>query len=278
MKPLTPYISYSQLNSYEQCPRSWYLRYRRGGEERQAWYIAVGSAVHNMVEEHLKGVPYYDGRSLKAEDFFFPLVSAQMEVEPDLDKWLAAGSKKDPITGDKALQMVRDCFERALEFLEDIDVWEVEYDATGPLPGLSVPVKAYIDIIGESRKRKRPEVWDWKTGSKKPGDFQLKTYGALLKGDKSFRDLKFGGAYIMLKPGASTARPIDLSDVNPAEIGARYEKVRAKMEHTQIQAREDRSKWVCGMCFQQDNCLAWAEMPTQRALYYDHSKQDQPPF
>jgi CRISPR/Cas system-associated exonuclease Cas4 (RecB family) len=188
--------------------------------------------------------------------------------------------------GDKALQMVRDCFERALEFLEDIDVWEVEYDASGSLPGLSVPIKAYIDVVGEYRgKRKKyhgPMIVDWKTGSKKPDDFQLKTYAALLK-EGHWTDVKwtgefnFSGAYAMLAPKASEARPIDLSEVDPAEVGARYERARRKMEAMMIEPREDRNKWKCGMCFHQENCIPWSGV-NNRTVYYDRSKFDSAPY
>ena len=103
-----------------------------------------------------------------------------MEIEPDLSKWLAGGPKDAPITGDLALQRVKDCFEKALEFLDDVDVWEVEYDASDSLPGLSVPIKAFVDIIGEHKKH-GPTILDWKSGSKKPSNnFQLETYKALL--------------------------------------------------------------------------------------------------
>jgi RecB family exonuclease len=271
------HISYSQFNTYTQCPRNWYLSYIRKAQQVQTWYLPIGTAVHQMVEEHLKGVPRYDGQPPKAEDFFYPLVSAQMEIEPDLPKWVAGGKKDDPCVEGKALQKVKDCFEKALEFLGDVDVWEVEFDASGSLPGLSVPIKAFVDIIGEHKKH-GPVILDWKTGSKKPKDnFQLETYAALLKMSEYGRRAKLAdikGLWAMLDPGAAVARPMDLSAVDPAEVGAKYQKVREGMESMQIQAKP---KFMCKMCFNAPNCMEYSGL-TARSIYYDRSHGDQPPY
>jgi hypothetical protein len=128
-------------------------------------------------------------------------------------------------------------------------------------------------------------VVDWKTGSTKPDNFQLQTYAALIMGlrDQSPLkgiDLKFSGRYAMLAPQASDARPIDLSDVDPAAIGAEYQRVYDLMASMQIQAKP--GKFDCGYCFHQPNCLdhygSEREIPTARQMYYDKSREDQPPF
>jgi hypothetical protein len=277
---LPEHISYSQYNTYSQCPRDWYLGKIRRAESAQTWYLPIGTAVHQMVEDWLDpdhGQP--DGYFPKAERFFYPLVSAQMKIEPDLSKWLAGGPKADPVTEGKALQKVKDCFDRALEFLDDLDVWAVELDATGSLPGLSVPIKAFIDIIGEHKKH-GPVILDWKTGSKKPKDnFQLETYAALLKPKVgglvyAFPPSDFKGLWAMLDPEAAVARPVDLSAVDPAEVGAKYQRVREGMESMQIQAKQ---KFMCKMCFNKDNCMEYAGL-TPRTVHYDRSHIDQPPY
>lgn len=267
---LPPYISYSQANEHERCPRSWYLSKIRKAEQVQSWYAPIGTAVHQMIEEYIAD----RGSRVGAEDYFYPLVSAQMEIEPDLSKWLASGPGDAPFTEEKALQLVKDAFWAAIEYLDDIDVWEVEYDASGRLPGLDVELRAYIDIVGESRKRKRPEVVDWKSGSKKPDNWQLETYGALLKVIDPKLYGKLGGHYVMLAPHAANARPIDLSAVDPAEVGAKYQKIRKQMEAMQIQAKK---QFMCKMCFQSANCMEYSGL-TKRTLYYDWSRIDQPPY
>lgn len=261
------YISYSQYNSYT-CPRSWYLSKIRQAEEKQTWYLPIGSAVHNMVEHFLdKTTPDLP----PAEEFFYPLIEKQMKIEPDLSKWLAGGPKDAPVVEEKALQLVKDCFEKAIEELEDIDVWEVEFDATARLPELEVPVRAYIDIIGE-HKKKGPVIVDWKTGSTKPGNFQLETYAALLRALKNPN--KFKGRYIMLAPGSANTRYVDLSEIDPAEVGRKYQQVYDQMKQKIYKANPG---FNCRFCFNQDNCLVNAG-PTPRAKYYDRSREDGLPF
>lgn len=275
------HISYSQYNTYIKCPRSWYLGKIAQGEEKQTWYIPIGTAVHDMVEAHLshKMFPGQSKRgpgfSPKAEDYFYPLIEKQMLIEPDTSKWLAGGPEAAPITEERALQRVVECFEKALEELDDIDVWAVEYDATGSLPGLSVPIKAYLDIVGE-HKTKGPVILDWKTGSTKPGNFQLETYGALLvannHGDLN-RD-KWQGRYVMLAPDAPNTRYVDLSKVDPLEVGKKYQAVYDRMQGKHYEAK---AGFNCRFCFQQDNCLVNKGI-TPRTTYYDRSTEDGYPF
>lgn len=266
------YLSYSQYNTYSKCPRSWYLSKLRKAEDKQTWYIPAGSAVHDMIEAHLK--PDYS-KNWTAEEFFYPLIEKQLLIEPDTSKWLAGGPKADPVVEGKALQLVKDCFEKALEYLDEIDVWEVEYDAGGRLPGLEVPLKAYIDIVGEHKKH-GPVIWDWKTGSTKPGNFQLETYAALLKGRyrQGSGPMKLKGRYVMLAPGKPNTRYVDLSKVDPIAVGKKYQVVYEAMQAKKYPAY---AGFDCGFCFNQDNCLVNAGM-TKRAIYYDKSEEDGLPF
>lgn len=273
--PLPAHISYSQYRSYTSCPRAWYLSRLRGGQELQSWYVPIGSSVHDAIEHRLQG-----GSELSMETFFYPYIEKQMKVEPDLTKWLAGGPEAAPITHEKALQRAIDCYEKACEELEAIDVWEVEYDASGRLPGLSVPIKAFVDIIGE-HKKKGPVIWDWKTGSTKPDNFQLETYAALLKTQDFLRNYTTGkqgwpwGRYIMLSPTyTSVTRYVDLSKVDPEEVGRRYQAVFEAMNAKKYQTN---AGFGCRFCFQSANCLVNSG-PTKRALYYDKSSEDGMPF
>ena len=271
------HISYSQFNTYSRCPRSWYLGKIRQAEEKQTWYIPIGTAVHDMVEWTFR---HPTANFPPAEDFFYPLIEKQMEIEPDLTKWLAGGPETAPITHEKALKKVSECFSKALEELEAIDVWEVEYDASGRLPGLEVPVKAFVDIVGE-HKKKGPVILDWKTGSTKPDNFQLETYAALLLESKRFgwdltnkRQLPIKGRYVMLAPGSANTRYVDLSKVDPAEVGAKYQKV---LEDMRAKKYQTNAGFGCRFCFQGANCLVNSG-PTDRALYFDRSSEDGVPF
>lgn len=268
------HISYSQYRGYTSCPRSWYLSRLKGGEEKQSWYLPIGTVVHDAVEARLKGEPY------DITNGFYMIIEKQMQVEPDLSQWLAGGPEAAPITHDAALQRAVDCYEKACEELEAIEVWEVEYEASGRLPGLSVPIKAFIDIVGE-HKKKGPVIWDWKTGSTKPDNFQLETYAALLKYDdrevagRLVNSVRYQGRYIMLSPTyTSTTRYVDLSKVDPEEVGKKYQKVYDRM---QAKHYETNAGFNCRFCFQQDNCMVNKGI-TPRTTYYDRSKEDGYPF
>ena len=266
------HISYSQYSSYVKCPRNWYLSKVVGAEEKQTWYLPIGSAVHDMIEWALA---HPTANFPSAEGFFYPLIEKQMLIEPDLTKWMAGGPEAAPITHEKALQRVVECFEKAVEELEAIDVWEVEYDASGSLPGLDIPLKAYVDIVGE-HKKKGPVILDWKTGSTKPDNFQLITYAALLKVGQfdPSRPLRYKGRYVMLAPGSPNTRYVDLKDVDPAEVGAKYQKV---YEQMQAKIYKAQAGFNCRFCFQSPNCLVNAGI-TPRSSYYDRSAEDGYPF
>lgn len=272
-------MSYSALSRYEECPRSYYLGRVKDAEEKQTWFFPIGSAVHNMIEEYL-GTG--SDTTLKAEDFFYPLIEKQMKIDPVDVNWLAGGSQTDPVFRDKALDLVKACFENALAFLEDMDVWEVEYDATGYLPGCEVPIKAFVDIIGEHKKH-GPSIVDWKTGKQKPKTpLQLETYDSLLHqpsisgNDHPFTEhgtMSFTGLWAMLNPGAATARPVKL-DTDAAALGARYQKA---YEDIKEKKWKTNAGFHCRFCTQSPNCLVEAG-PTARALYYDKSEEEGFPF
>jgi putative RecB family exonuclease len=264
---MLPHISYSQYAAYTRCPRSWYLARLKGGEEKQSWYLPIGTVTHEAIEARLAGEPF------DTTTRFYELVSKQMRIEPDLSAWLAGGPADAPITHDRALQRAVECIERANDFLSDIDVWEVEYDASGRLPGLEVPIKAFVDIIGE-HKTKGPVIWDWKTGSTKPNNFQLITYAALLDHNQGTFGIPQWGRYIMLAPGAANTRYVDLSKVDPEEVGTKYQDVYDQMKAKVYKAN---AGFDCRFCFQAENCLANKGM-TQRAMYYDRSEEDGYPF
>lgn len=283
------HMSYSSLSRYEEwCPRSFYLGKVRHAEEKQTWFLPIGTAVHEMIEEYLKADDQGSGYVLTrtAEQVFYPLIEKQLKIDPIDVNWLAGGSQDDPVIRDKALDLVKRCFENALAFLEDIDVWEVEYEATGMLPGCEVPIKAFVDIIGEHKKH-GPVIVDWKSGKQKPkNNLQLETYAVLLNtstplsgNDHPFTDhgsLKFDvGLWAMINPDAPNARPVKgLTEVDASALGARYQ---AAYEQIKKKVWKANAGFHCRFCVQAPNCLI--ESPgTKRATYYDRSEEDGYPF
>lgn len=275
---LPDYLSYSAVNSYEECPRQWYLRYARRARPRQAWFFAMGSAVHKSIEAYLG-----DGEVPEFTSIFYPLVADQMKLDPDIANWLHAGSSTDPVVKGKAVELGKVCVERAVKFLEDMDVWEVEYKVKTRLPGCDVPVLAYIDILGEHRKH-GPLIVDWKSGKSKPkNNFQLETYKALLEynahslGGVAYGN-SFNGYWGMLHPDASPktdrGRFVDLDYVSPEEVGARYQRAYEGMKKKVYAGQK---KFGCKFCIQQDNCQINAGL-TPRAKHYDKADEEGYPF
>lgn len=270
---LPSYLSYSAVNSYEECPRQWYLRYARKAKARQAWFFAMGSAVHRSIEAYLES-----GDVPEFTSVFYPLVAEQMKLDPDVDSWLHAGSVTDPVIKEKAVELGSVCVERAVLFLEDMDVWEVEYKIQTKLPGCDVPILAYIDVLGEHRKH-GPLIVDWKSGKTKPKNiFQLETYSALAYCDGNYGSVDFNGYWAMLHPDASPktdrGRLIDLGHVDPAEIGARYQRAYEGMKKKVYAGQK---KFGCSFCIQQDNCQINSGL-TPRARYYDKADEEGFPF
>lgn len=265
-------MSYSALSRYEECPRSYYLGRVKDAEEKQTWFFPIGSAVHYMVEYYLEHQV-----TLTAEEVFYPMVKRQMKIDPIDVNWLAGGSADAPVIRKRALDLVKRCFENALVFLEDIDVWEVEYDATGALPGCDVPIKAFIDIIGEHKKH-GPVIVDWKTGKQKPkNNLQLETYQALYDikhTGYSGSVVPVTGLWAMLNPDAAKARPVDLSNVDASALGARYQAAYDAIKEKKWKAM---AGFHCRFCTQSPNCLVEAG-PTERARKYDKSSEEGFPF
>lgn len=272
-------MSFSALSRYEECPRSYYLGKVKHAEEKMTWYFPIGSAVHNMIEARILKTDV----TPIAEEYFYPLVEDQMKIDPIDVNWLAGGPQDDPTIRAKALDLVKRCYENARTFLDDIDVWEVEYDATGMLPGCEVPIKAFVDLIGEHKKY-GPSIVDWKTGKQKPKTpLQLETYSALLSvpsisgNDHPFTEhgsLAFTGLWAMLNPDAAKARPVDLSSVDASALGARYQ---AAYEKIQEKIWKANAGFHCRFCTQAPNCLI--ESPgSKRAAFYDRSESDGYPF
>lgn len=275
------HMSYSALSRYEECPRSFYLGRVKRAEEKQTWFFPLGSAVHQCVEDYLQ-----TGDVPEFTDIFYPLIEAQMKIDPVDVNWLAGGSPDDPVFRSKAVELGKRCVENAIKFLEDIDVWEVEYDASGMIAGCEVPVKAFIDIVGEHKKHGLSIV-DWKSGKQKPkNNLQLETYGVLLNtstplsgNDHPFTEhgsLKFDiGLWAMLNPDAPNARPVKgLTEVDASALGARYQ---AAYEAVKAKKWTANAGFHCRFCVQAPNCLV--ESPgTRRARYYDRSEDEGFPF
>lgn len=252
----------------------WYLSRIKKARERQTWYFPIGTTVHKVIEHKIE-----TGEELEFEPIFYALVREQRKLEPDTTQWLSGGPKDAPFMKQKAVDMGKQCVENAFKFLEKMDVWHVEYDASGFLPGCSVPIKAFVDIVGEHEDL-GPLVVDWKSSASKPkNDVQLQTYCALLNQQVPPLDpeVKFNGFWAMLRPDAKPktekARFVDMSELDIEALGRRYQAAWDGMQAKKYPA----TSTFCDFCTQRPNCMAQSG-PTKRATYYDKSDVDGIPF
>lgn len=273
---LPEYMSYSALSQYEECPRAWYLSRARKARARQTWFFPVGTTVHTAVEKHIAGEPF------SVKEIFYGLVREQLKLDPDDVNWLAGGSAEEPSIRGKALAQAEACIENAIKFLDDFTVFEVEYDATGNLPGCEVPIKAYVDLIGEHKKYGY-RIVDWKTGKTKPkSPLQLEVYGALINNtDHPFNEhagLHFDGWWEMVNPATTSktarSRKVDLSGVDPEVIGRRFQAAYDDMKRKLYRANPG---FNCKWCIMAPNC-AVESLGSARSNYYDKSSEDGLPF
>ena len=271
MNHLPKYLSYSALNTYEECPRAWYLGRLKRAEPKQTWFFPVGTTVHTALEAHMAGEEF----SIK--EIFYGLVREQLKIDSDDVNWLAGGSKDDPSIRGKALAQAEACVENGIKFLEDMDVHHVEYEILVKFPGCEVPVKMFIDVLGEHKKY-GPLIVDWKTGKTKPkSPLQLEVYraGTLLRDLPQYAT----GWWAMVNPltTAKTARSrkIDLSSGEPAALGARFQRAYEDMKAKKYKAVHEPFK--CTWCIQAPNCNV-ESLGSERAKFYDKSSEDGFPF
>lgn len=243
------------------------------------WFLPMGTAVHTSLETFIKtgDVPDF-------KEIFYPLIEKQLLIDPNHRDWLSAGSGENVVQGAAAVELGQRCVENGVKFLDDMDVWHVEYEMFQILPGLEVPVKLFIDVIGEHKKY-GPRILDWKSGKNKPKDiFQLEVYKAALIAPPPAKRIlgasTFDGYWGMLHPDASPktekARCVQLGHVRPEIVGARMQKAYDGMKAAIYRANK---RYACQFCFQQDNCKANGfPLPTERMKYYDKSSEDGIPF
>jgi len=253
------HMSYSTYNTYDMCPRSMYLGKVKRAWSRGAWFFVTGSLVHEAVESRLKGEDY-DTRSN-----LYRLVAEQMETDPDVDNWHSGTYLGEPAAKENALKLADDCITEAYRWIDEefTSITMIEMDLSGFLPGCEVEIKGYADVLGEHKKH-GPCTVDWKSSAQKPANnFQLETYRALelMQGIDRYKT----GLWAMLRPGTSRARPVDLSKVDPAEVGAKYQKIYDRIKSGIFPTQ---AGWACKICVQDVNCALKAA-DKQRSRFYD---------
>lgn len=281
-----PHLSYSSVNTFDRCPKSYQLSRVIGAQPLPAVYFALGTAVHEITEEMDRAEQStttqpekscrYTGADFR--DVYFAEINKGLQKEPSIDKWLCGGSDGPRAAAELALETGPRCIENWKSFTsKDFKVTDIELDVTCRLPGMYLKTKGFIDRTGDHIDHGRMIV-DFKTGKNKPKDKgkQLKVYSALLTA--STGEIITKGAYFMAQKG-KLSKVYDLSDSTPESLGAEY---KAKLREMNGSDYEARVEFTCKFCDQQLNCFAYSG-DTERTKYYDpasphYDKRNEVPF
>lgn len=266
--PLPDHLSVSQMTTYEGCPRRYFLSRVRGAPATPAWYNLIGSAVHKGIE-----ADFETGQIPEAVLLLNQQAGPALKAEPDWSKWLSGGKKDEPIVEGRALRLVLDSLNSYREFKKKISVRAVETTVKNTLPGCSRPTVGVIDSYG-LLEGVGETIMDWKTSSSKPKDnIQLETYRAInmVSGENLEYDK---GLFVMLRPGVRQPKPVDLSEVDPEKVGARFASFEKSIENRIWRADPG---FMCRFCDQKPNCRVQSGV-TPRTVEWDTAHVDGYPF
>lgn len=218
--------SVSQTQQYEQCGHRFYLQRIERVPTRKAAWSHHGTAFHAAVEEY-----ELSQRTMSADDAvdlfsdrYSSLVNADLEQEPDTDKWLAAGLPGgDDI--ERRYHLGQEQVRSYIEWAEthptktwktpDSDKPAVELYFLVDLGGVNV--RGFIDqVVEEPDGTLRPR--DWKTGTTK-SRFQLETYSVALR--KAYGAEVNRADWYLAKSGR-LSRPLRMDTVTEEQIAARF--------------------------------------------------------
>ncbi|MBT2383887.1 PD-(D/E)XK nuclease family protein [Streptomyces sp. ISL-11] len=217
--------SVSQTQQYEECPWRFYLQRVRRETPRPAAWSHHGVAFHAFVEAYElseRTMSIAEGLELFS-DRYSSLVNADLEREPDTDRWLAAGLpggadiERRYVVG---REQVRHYVGWAAE--NPTETWVAPDGRAGlelcfmtELGG--VQVRGYIDqLVRDADGSVRPR--DWKTGSTK-SRFQLETYAVAVR--KEFGEEVNRADWYLAKTGR-LSRPVKLDDGTEERVAERF--------------------------------------------------------
>lgn len=240
--------SVSQAEQYlDKCGEQYRLRRAERVIPRPAAWSHQGTAYHSAVEAYER-----TGREMPAgeviqvySDEYSALTNKALRAEPKLDRWMTAGpdgasdiEARYQLGLDQTAGYVRWAEEHQPSIWKQGDQLGIELHLTADIGG--VTVQGYIDqLISEPDGSAR--IRDQKTGSTK-SRFQLETYAILVR---KVLGLKVNtGDWYLAKTG-KLSRPVDLSAVTEAEVGAKY---REMDQGVKARIFEPRPGFSCRFC------------------------------
>lgn len=139
------HLSYSAISTYLVCARSWHFRYVEKPEVATAAAMVFGSAFHKTMEEHITTA--FAPVRISVSSRWSRHWQAQIERDSPID-WGSSSQEKLDETGMRMLT-TPDII-AVLDAIEPLVIEEkpqIERYVTLGVPGVSVPIVGYIDVI-----------------------------------------------------------------------------------------------------------------------------------
>lgn len=208
--------SYSQLSSYEQCPKAYFLARIAGVWEKPDGWRPMGTALHSAVE-HREKTGDTEGALRVAQDAYKAAVATELAETPNPDSWHRSG----PYGG------AEDIPRRYGKLAEHLATYELLRDALPAMvpDGVEAAFEADfggVRVIGFIDQIRERLVVDLKTGSTVPKSAdQLAVYAEAVR--QATGDEITEGAYLMTGVGKK-GRVVrhDLTLISVESLTARF--------------------------------------------------------
>lgn len=173
---LPAHASHSSIELWSSCGKRYFLQKIQKVPEPPAWYLIGGSAVHLATEWLDTGTKKDPGEAW--DEAFDSFVEAAHQTGVSEEDWLTgfAVRQRQEYWREKGRQYVEQWITR-----ENPPFALVEMDVSTTLPS-GLHIKAYVDRVTAPDDDNVVQIWDLKTGSKRPeSEQQLAIYKVLFE-------------------------------------------------------------------------------------------------
>lgn len=265
VKPVR-HLSYSGLNTYQECPKKYELSYLTGAPKQGAVWFVGGKAVHRATEE-------WDRAQVRGEAIDMPAVWKQVFNEqfeedkardPDFTSWRKAGKKTEAPQGEDLghwYSVLGPQLVQAYMAWRQRSSWKIwttpegepaiELDASCTLPGMGIELKAYVDRVFEDPVTYKLWNVDLKTGTRLPdSDRQFGIYTAALR-HRYGVVVEHGAAFMNRRE--ALASPYQLTKYTPEYVGRQFAQAHAAIQAGYFVPKRGHH---CGLCDVAASCYA----------------------
>jgi len=244
-------FSYSQLDTYEVCPRKYEYGYILKIPQKPNAALSFGITVHNTLNN-------FYALHKKAKEGIEGIVQYPTEeemIELYEKNWVRGGydsSKHEQLRKEQGEKILREYYrkiyskdEKILNLEENFTVHTAEYSFGGKVDR--------IDLVEEVGGVKQVRIVDYKTGKVKKeaeikNDLQLPLYAIFVEQKLGYKVV--GARYIFLEEGVSI--DVDLSEKRREKAKERMEELVGKIQSKDFTADPDSFK--CSMCDYRSVC------------------------